>query len=517
MRLNVCFFRLRFQRYFYNCGFFSRHILDITVFFVILAESETSKVSRNKSRRTLESPKMIYRVCNTFFPMIYYLENPAKWTGDQVHAEYPEASGAFKQIANLQMSTLFGKRAPNISVVFESMSGKGCYGSVRDNQSDMTPIITAFPVEDFDKVNSVQSFFEGPLNIISTYKVDKNYSVVYADIVTTSLKSFDVEVWSLVVLVFLTFVVLLILRHCLNSSKEDKKERHDLEDSPIFETFSHFIGQEPSNFLDKRGALISLTMTLGCFFIIEFYLNIMCTDLVVETKPSVIKNYRDILDKENYTVSFMAAFSDSKEFENANEGSIQEEFAKRMKGRLVSLDPGVNLAKAMAAGISILKQESAMMMTSMFMKPVRHVVCKYNIAKDDIPELNQVHTWTSSDPQGWQHTQGLIVRQGLQTPLIMKGLRRTRRLFESDIMKIVIAKGIESIDVGPMMSGKSSFYDSLKCVSDTINYNSVVVEVVQVANFRFLFFLCIFMLLSALVVLIMEIYWKQMPTTVTEM
>ena len=176
-------------------------------------------------------------------------------------------------------------------------------------------------------------FFETPLGILSSYKVEEKSPIIYADFLKDSLKSFDLTVWSVVVIVLFIFVGLLFLRKLLNSLKEDTKQGNDLANSPFFETFSHLIGQESSNFLDRSGRLISLIITLGCFLIlILFYLNLMSTDLVVETKPSVIRNYRDVMDmKENITVGFAAGFLDVKEFEDAEPGSIQDEFWTRMK------------------------------------------------------------------------------------------------------------------------------------------------------------------------------------------
>ena len=71
----------------------------------------------------------------------------------------------------------------------------------------------------------------------------------------------------------------------MNKPREDKKQGNDLSDSPFFETFSHFIGQDSSNFLDRPEKLISLSMMSGFFLILAFYLNLMSTDLVVYTKP----------------------------------------------------------------------------------------------------------------------------------------------------------------------------------------------------------------------------------------
>ena len=165
---------------------------------------------------------------------MYSLDERWKWQHGRVHAEYPKTSGSLAQALSTLSSALLANPAPNISVVIESMTGSGCYRSIRDNQSDVTPLPIGYPIKDFDRVNPVQVFFERPLSILSSHKVVDKYSIIYADILKTSLRSFDFIVWSAVVSMFI-FVGLLFLRQLFNSVKKDKKQEND---SPFFETFS---------------------------------------------------------------------------------------------------------------------------------------------------------------------------------------------------------------------------------------------------------------------------------------
>ena len=166
------------------------------------------------------------------------MESPRKWKNGQVHAEYPKTSGSFAGVLSNLSSALLGNPAPNISVV-KPMTGYDCYCSIRDNQSDFTPILIGYPIKDFERVKPIQVVFEEPLGILPTYKVDEEKDIDYADFLVNSLKSFDFRVWSAVFIVLIIFVGLLFLRKMLNSLKEDKKQGNDLEDAPFFETFSH--------------------------------------------------------------------------------------------------------------------------------------------------------------------------------------------------------------------------------------------------------------------------------------
>lgn len=452
---------------------------------------------------------MIYRVCVVFVPFGYTLEEIRKWKDGQVHDEYPKATGAFVPMLHEILFALLGNRAPNISVVVKPLMGSGCYQSILVNNSDVTLFLNSYPIKDFDEVNPVQIFFEHPLRILSTYKVEDKFSIVYADLLKTSLKSFDLGIWSLVALTFFTFIGMLILRNCLNSFRKNKKQGNDLGDSPFFETFSYFIGQNSSNFLDRPGKVISLIMTSGFFFILTYYLSLMSTDLVVYTKPSVISNYRDIMNKDNLTAGFIAGFTEVKEFEDADEGSVQYEFWKRMKNRVVIVDSGVDINVISDNGFRFLKQESVILRIAHQIQSIRSAACKLKGATQDrVPELKQIFTWLSSDPEGKEHTEGPIMRQDLKTLLITKGKRRLRGIFESGVAKFSSSEGMENLDLGPMFSGNSDHSSFLKCMSDTVNYNSVKVERVNTENFRYFNLLCVLMFIVAFIALSFETYRK---------
>ena len=403
------------------------------------------------------------------------------------------------------MRAILGDQAPNISLVFEPMDNFSYYRSLQDNGSDLTLITSGYPIleQDFQKINPVQIIHEGRLNMLSTYKVNDKNDIVYADILTASFKSFDFIVWSAISVAFFVFVGLLMLRRCLNSLKQDKKQGNELKDSPIFETFSHMICQESSDFIDRPGKLISLTMTMGFFFILAYYLNLMCTDLVVETKPPVIKTYRDIIDRKNLTVSFNTGLPDIKEFEEAEEGTIHAQLWVDVRNRTKIVDQNGDPQSGMNIARMIVKQEAVSMMDSLLGSPIRKMTCqiKYSL-KESIPDANRIYSWLASDPEGKQQTRGIIIRQGLRTPLFMKGQRILRGLFEGDILSIGFTMGMDKYIHD--LFGKDDFYETLKCLSNEVQYNAVKVDVVTLQNFRHLFLIVVFMLIVALFVLIYE-------------
>ena len=457
--------------------------------------------------------KMSYRVCLTSQPGYIEIEEPHKWQNGQVNAEYPKLSGLVVPTTNLFLTSLLGNPAPNMSLVFESGTGSvgqdgspiGCYGSVHNNESDIALMPVEYPIKDYNKVNPVQVIYEGPLSISSLYKVDDKESIEYADILINSLKSFDMLIWFAIILTFFVFASLLVL---CNSLKRIKGY------SCLFETFCHMIGQESTNFEDRSGRLISFTITVAFFFILEFYLNLMSTELVVVNKPHVMSNYRDIIDAENMTLAFFSLTYDAIEFVEARKGTIQEEFWKKFKNTHVILDFGKDMDNSAEIFQKEFECRLVLLLNSLYSYANGMMNCKMKvIMQSDIPSLVKIYGWLSSDPEAMQHTTGFITRQGIRDDLIMKGVRVLARIFEAGILPKLISDSFENHDLGPLMDGTADYYEILKCMSKQLHYNQPEVERVNVRNFVYLNVVCSLLFLTAFVVLAIELWPKKTRVT----
>ena len=74
---------------------------------------------------------------------------------------------------------------------------------------------------------------------------------------------------------------------------------------------------ESNNFL----IVFSTFLSFACFFITHYLLSNMRTDLVVVPDPQVLGSYEDVINRPDATPLFLQNWSDSKEFENAPQGS----------------------------------------------------------------------------------------------------------------------------------------------------------------------------------------------------
>ena len=448
---------------------------------------------------------MFYRLCVSTGNGFLRLEDPEIWADGQVHAKVPRFSGALKPTAVLVMKAMMGKTIPNVSVVVEPLirtarqdgSPAGCYGSIYRNESDVSFLPVEYPIKDFDRVDPGQIIFEGPLTILSMYKVEDKYSIVYQDFLESSLKSFDMSVWSAVVVTFLVFVGLLILRKCLNSVKNNTGY------SATFETFSHMIGQDITQFHDRPGKVISIVMTVSFFFIIAFYFNCMSTDLVVVDKPQVINNYRDIMRKKNMT-SFAFTY-DYNEFKDAEARSMQHEFWQHIKDTYIMVKFGHSFEELTEMGEMVLQGKLSGIMNSLYSHTFIKKICQFkSVVQKESPTVALTYAWQANDPEGRQHTSGIIVRRDLKTDLVFTGKRRSKWLFEQGMAQKLVSESIEGLDLGPMMEGTGSVAEIMKCTSKQVNYNQPEIETVTVENFKYLYWVCVFCINLSLAVLFFE-------------
>ena len=438
--------------------------------------------------------------------MLLELEDDKAWADGQVHAKFPKTSGGMSMPVDLVLSATLGYPPPNMSMVFEIMKGTldddgvstGCYSSIHHNRSDITYISVEYPILDFSKVDPVQVLYEGPLTIISTYKVPEVNTTVYVDILENSLKSFDLSIWSVVILAFFVFSCLLVLRKRLDKRKEDSS-------SSLFETFSHMIGQESSHFEDRSGRVISMVITFFVFFvIIQYYLNLMSTDLIDVDIPPVLSDYRDIMKAKNLTVIFSTLTDDTNEFERAEKDSIQRKFWDVFKKNhhMADFTAPFGLLDSL---VKMANHKAALMIYSQYSDVVTSRACKMkSIIKQQGKDIDKFYVWSSSDPKGIQKTVGLIMRQGIKNDLINKGLRRLRGVFEGGLYPKALSVSMDAVEIGRMFEGTVSVADMVKCASKTVNFNRPEVKTACIANFRYLVLFCVILLLVSFTVLVLE-------------
>ena len=212
----------------------------------------------------------------------------------------------------------------------------GCYRSTYQNQTDFSFVVVDYPVHDSERLNPIQVYFEEAAKIISIYHLDPKPSVVYSDILGSSLaSSFRINTWMTIFMAFIVLSLLLWLRGILVSRtkaihkrmwaarREHRVKRKNPQpeslSQAVYQTFCHFLQQQTQQFDDFTGSLMSVMMVVCFFFITRIFFSLMKTDLVVITKPKTIENYEDIMNSDPPVVPvFNRQFDDTEEFEKAD-------------------------------------------------------------------------------------------------------------------------------------------------------------------------------------------------------
>ena len=85
--------------------------------------------------------------------------------------------------------------------------------------------------------------------------------------------------------------------------------------------------KESNNFL----ILVSFSMSFFCFFMTQYLLCGMGTELVVMKDPLVLKSYQDVIDKPDATPLFLKGWPDYKEFKLAPKNSLRSKLWQHAK------------------------------------------------------------------------------------------------------------------------------------------------------------------------------------------
>jgi len=224
-------------------------------------------------------------------------------------------------------------------------SYSGCLRSIRDNQTDIGAFPINFPVDDYEKVNPYQVYFEAPLMILSTYHVfPLNLNgIEYTDFLTNSFGSFDAFTWIVLAFSMIVFVVIIYSNDILKfrtrprflgrrfrRRKCNERIKPPSIQRALVDVVSSMSGRDHSNNNSKADAvtmMVSLFMAVSFFIIGNIYWNSASSDLVVIKHPEIIRTYSDIMNHEPPIYPMFDAFDGATDdLEFADPDSIQGQF-----------------------------------------------------------------------------------------------------------------------------------------------------------------------------------------------
>ena len=459
----------------------------------------------------------VYRICFLELPGVLDFANKDKSIDGRITTERPIITGSAEKTFTLMVDIALGRYSFNYTTIrSESIGGiakdgtmTGCYRSMYDNQTDFSFAPIDYPIHDLKKLNPVQVYFEQPLEIISIYHVDPKASVVYSDILKSSLSSsFSINTWMMIFTSFIVLSVLLWLRGILVSRIKAVNKQIDPQpeswSQAVYQTFCHLIQQETRDFDDFAGTLISVTMTVGFFFIITVFLNLMSTDLVVITKPKTIENYEDIINSDPPVIpAFNAQFDDTEEFEKTDEESVRGTFWKKYKDTHIEAHPYKDFQGVLQKMSETFQGSNVFIMGGMFAYGFRRSLC--SMKESLLPEQSNAYSWMSQDPTAEKLQKGIIVRNGMKRTKFLKGFYlRVRHAFEVGLGD-VMTDDLKEVKFGPGMDTNPNIVR--ECLSDVVKTNDFQVESVVLPNFKLLFYVCLVMITLAFAQLFRELQY----------
>ena len=471
----------------------------------------------------------VYRVCFLEVPGVVEWQNKEKFLDGRISSEKLILKGSASKTFSFVTEFAFGSDTMNLTAVrSESIGGimkdgtmTGCYRSMYENETDLALVLVDYPVHDFKRLDPVQVFFEDPAKIISSYHVDPKPSVIYSDILKSSLSSsFSFNTWMILLLDFIVLSLLLWLRGVLVSrikgvnkkmlaarSKKRIKHKDPQPESlsqAVYQTFCHFIQQQTQQFDDFAGSWISVTMTICFFFITTVFFSLMSTDLVVITKPKTIENYENIMNSDPPVIPvFSSIFDDTQEFEKADQKSVRGRFWKKYKNTYIAGDPYNDFQGVMQTIIDSFEGTRACIMAGLFADGMRKIVC--SLKQSLLPEQSNAYSWMSQDPTAEMHHKGLVTRSGLKPIWLVKRFHRgIRHCFEAGlpgIAKREFKEGTFGIDSDPSILRE--------CLSDVLKINDFRVEGIVMANYTSLLQVCLISIALAFAQLLRELGYYQ--------
>ena len=464
----------------------------------------------------------VYRICFLEVPGVVEFVNKVKFINGRITTDRPIMAGSAEKTLNLMVDIALGRHSFNYTAIqSESIGGiakdgtmTGCYRSMYENQTDFTFGIMDYPIHDFKRLDPVQVYSEEPLKIISIYHVDPQPSIIYSDILAASLSSsFSINTWIMIFTSFIFLSVLLWLRGILVSRIEAENKQNDPKPESLFqvvyEPFCHFIQQETRNFDDFAGSLISVTMTVfsmtvGFFFIITVFLNLMSTGLVVITKPKTIENYEDIINSNPPVIpAFNPQFDDTEEFEKADEESVKGRFWKKYKDTHIAADPYKDFQGVLQVMNGTFQGSNVFITTELYAYGLRRSLC--SMKESLLSEQSNTYSWMSQDPTAKKQQKGLVVRNGMKKTKFLRGFYlRVRYSLEVGFMD-VIKNDLKEAKLGLGMGKNASIVR--ECLSDVVKTNDFQVEQIVLPNFKSLFYVCLVMITLAFAQLFRELQY----------
>ena len=189
----------------------------------------------------------------------------------------------------------------------------GVLGQMQRGMADFGGGLFMFPL-DHENISQGQVFWEDSPHIISLYNCTRDLSQVKSKTtdVMEAVKAFDGPLWGLILLFLLMFWTLFCWHY----------RNHKLTINRSLWHVVTFILEHDEWFgINRISCLLALLLDLFFFWIQNYWCNLMSTDMITVDKPQVIKNYDDVINRDDLIPMWILETGYFRAFELAVEGT----------------------------------------------------------------------------------------------------------------------------------------------------------------------------------------------------
>lgn len=148
-------------------------------------------------------------------------------------------------------------------------------------------------------------------------------------------------------------------------------------------------------------ASLSMTTSASLFFIMNYAMNLMSTDLVVGDKPSVIASYRDIIDND-VAVASSKMLPELEKFLTAPPGSTE----RKLMRNLIYMD--FDDGSVMRLRVPFAQQKVVFLGRENFVDSVTYAII---LSFDDGPEFGHLRVLRVQDDQAKKYTSSILMNK----------------------------------------------------------------------------------------------------------
>lgn len=421
----------------------------------------------------------------------------------------------------------------------------GCLGRIQRNESDLVLQMFEYPVAAENLSEGIISY-DTHLTIASAYETIESTSKGQ---ITSSFSCFTYGVWFICVLVAIIMSILIKLRGSI--VRTNKRINH----YSIFYTLTHLTRMHGMPAIGYTRKILFISSSIFSLVVVHYFLTLIKTELVVTKDPIVFNSYQDIIDRHAMPI-FIRGMGYDEFFKKPGIQASRKHLWQYAMGKFNPEEMYIELDQMafLLAAIAVFEQRAVIIVEHILIPIIQASGCPlrarnpvdilrvFKIIRDEKqvkrlknfasltpeqeeviikysqrphepltrpPEFNFHH---SVDPSEKSFSQGLILNpragkrllralQSLAVRTIETGLTiRTRELAQS--FNILGNFDLLETLAGPELSSRQS--KIVECKSPHILKAEAKFSPLMVANYRILFFIAAFMILTSSSSLIIE-------------